>query len=462
MQKIGHAFSVSGFHENFESMVKSTYNALELFSYGDHIRKGNLNFNVEKYSNSLKQMISKLEGRQVEDIVDQKIAELKTAGLDLKSRSTVEIDPNTKRGVFIPFTFERFKKEYMNGINQNLASIKEISRNIEIITKFDDKGLPDGFKNGAWIKEFFDTQQSPIEYAKRHSITIEGMEASAWKEREDAKMIAKAQGENKQPSPLVDNKQQPEARSTESQKEKTTQGIQLATLEDAKMIAKAQGENKQPTPLVDNKQQPEARSTESQKEQTATKDNQQGVPLTSTPLWKEKLEKISQKDKEQQAIKKIEGHTEEFAKGPQDRKAIKQLYGKIVDALETGGAIIPAHATYMKKDEGYKEGFMKEHVDTAEKLLKTELKKCSTSDKINYKVADFCNNIGLKKIGNYFMKKVSEESKKIIATVESNIVKNIVQNIGQVFENKLAEKSKIDAIASKLSVGKKQTGARDR
>jgi len=360
MQKIGHAFSVSGFHENFESMVKSTYNALELFSYGDHIRKGNLNFNVEKYSNSLKQMISKLEGRQVEDIVDQKIAELKTAGLDLKSRSTVEIDPNTKRGVFIPFTFERFKKEYMNGINQNLASIKEISRNIEIITKFDDKGLPDGFKNGAWIKEFFDTQQSPIEYAKRHSITIEGMEASAWKEREDAKMIAKAQGENKQPSPLVDNKQQPEARSTESQKEKTTQGIQLATLEDAKMIAKAQGENKQPTPLVDNKQQPEARSTESQKEQTATKDNQQGVPLTSTPLWKEKLEKISQKDKEQQAIKKIEGHTEEFAKGPQDRKAIKQLYGKIVDALETGGAIIPAHATYMKKDEGYKEGFMKE------------------------------------------------------------------------------------------------------
>lgn len=81
--KIDHGRSFLAFHKNFSSMIQST---AETFThpgvgYSAAIKAGNFSFSIDKYSESLNQMISQFDEKQMEAIVDQKIDELKKLGL---------------------------------------------------------------------------------------------------------------------------------------------------------------------------------------------------------------------------------------------------------------------------------------------------------------------------------------------------------------------------------------------
>ncbi|AAY61986.1 hypothetical protein RFEPED_1260 [Rickettsia felis str. Pedreira] len=76
--KIDHGRSFLAFHKDFGSMIQLTN---EMFAhpgvgYNAAIKAGNFSFSIDKYSESLNQMISQFDEKQMEAIVDQKIDEL--------------------------------------------------------------------------------------------------------------------------------------------------------------------------------------------------------------------------------------------------------------------------------------------------------------------------------------------------------------------------------------------------
>ena len=176
--KIDHGRSFMRFHHDFASMIKATASDLEACHYSEAIDKGNLNFNVKKYSEALKQMVSQFDDNQVEVIVEQKIAELKKAGFNPKGLSSVAMFGAEIKNIKIK-DFDDLKVIYTEVIETNLKNMKKISKDVEIVAKFSN--VSERFKNGKWIEEFnYSSEKDPIAYAIVNHIKIEGKEALEW------------------------------------------------------------------------------------------------------------------------------------------------------------------------------------------------------------------------------------------------------------------------------------------
>ena len=178
LTKIDHGKSFSEFHQDFGSMVNSTTENFHSFGYDQAIKNGNLTFSAEKYADSLKQMVSQFDEKQIDAIVDQRVDELKKAGLDPKGLAA-----NPRADYIIPIdNFDELRNVYKNLIKQNINNMKEISRQVDVVAKFDLGGKVDEkFKNGGWVKAFDKSpEKDPVQYAIQHNIKIEGKEAAQW------------------------------------------------------------------------------------------------------------------------------------------------------------------------------------------------------------------------------------------------------------------------------------------
>lgn len=82
--KIDHGRSFWGFHKDFTSMIDTTYKSFQECGYDKAIAKGNLTFDVEKYSQSLNQMVFGFSEEEIDRIVDQRVDELEKAGFSPK------------------------------------------------------------------------------------------------------------------------------------------------------------------------------------------------------------------------------------------------------------------------------------------------------------------------------------------------------------------------------------------
>ncbi len=169
--KIDHGRSFLAFHKDFGSMIQSTN---EMFAhpgvgYSAAIKAGNFSFSIDKYSESLNQMISQFDEKQMEAIVDQKIDEFKKAGFDPKN---IALSTNIKN-------FDDLRKHYKGSIKENLINMQEVAKGAEIVTKFSNV-LPE-FNNGGWLEAFANSPvKDPVLYAINNNIKIEGIDAKEW------------------------------------------------------------------------------------------------------------------------------------------------------------------------------------------------------------------------------------------------------------------------------------------
>ncbi|WP_425362866.1 hypothetical protein [Candidatus Tisiphia endosymbiont of Hybos culiciformis] len=177
--KIDHGRSFMEFHQDFPAMIKSTYTRFVDFGYAGAIRKGNLSFSIEKYSESLKQMLTQLDEKKIDDIVEQRIAELRKAGFNPEGITTFAKfqDGNAKPTAIN--NFADLKLFYKKNIKENLTNMKEVAKSAEIVSKFSNVSHP--FKKGQWIEAFAQSRtQDPVSYAAHRDIKIEGKNALQW------------------------------------------------------------------------------------------------------------------------------------------------------------------------------------------------------------------------------------------------------------------------------------------
>lgn len=174
--KIDHGKSFLSFHSDFSALVQDVNTNFNLMDYNTAINNGNLSFNTIKYSDALKQMVSQFTEEQINNIVDQKVAELQKAGFDFKE---FEIDATKKLNTDPELAKGELSLHYKDQLKQNLSNMKQISEQIEIVAKF--TSVDEGFKNGKWVSEIAKSGcKSPIEFAAKNGIMIEGKDPLVW------------------------------------------------------------------------------------------------------------------------------------------------------------------------------------------------------------------------------------------------------------------------------------------
>ena len=184
--KIDHGRSFMTFYKDFSSMIVATNNKfIKEFGYNEAINFGTLNFDIKKYSASLKQMVSQLSEEQIDAIVDQKIDALKKAGFDPKDLQLYsKFDNFDNMKDFpkqTPNSFEDLGKIFKDNIKQNLSNMKEIANQVEIIAKFGDVSqdayASRAFRDGEWVQSFAESaEKDPIKYAIKNNIKIDGLD----------------------------------------------------------------------------------------------------------------------------------------------------------------------------------------------------------------------------------------------------------------------------------------------
>jgi len=173
--KIDHGRSFWAFHKDFTSMIDTTNKSFRDLGYDKAIAKGNLTFDVAKYSQSLNQMVSGFSEEQIDRIVDQRVGELEKAkfnpeGLVAMPRFSDKDDRNI--GIY---DFDDLRKVYKEITKENLRNMRDIAKQVEIVAKFSD--VSPEFKKGGWLKAFAESKEKdPIKYAIMHKIKIDGMD----------------------------------------------------------------------------------------------------------------------------------------------------------------------------------------------------------------------------------------------------------------------------------------------
>lgn len=174
--KIDHGKSLLVFPPDFNSLVKNLHDSFANFGYDQAIFKGNLSFDVKKYSEALKQMGNQLNEKQIDSIVGQKVAELQKAGFDFRE---FDIDQTKKLSSDPKFAREEFSEHFKVQLKQNLNNMKQISQQIEIVEKF--TGVDEKFKKGFWVEAIAESGcKDPIEFAAKKGIKIEGKDPVVW------------------------------------------------------------------------------------------------------------------------------------------------------------------------------------------------------------------------------------------------------------------------------------------
>ena len=114
--KIDHARSFITFHQDFAAMTEATYRMFSnpAVDYSSAIQANNLSFNIEKYSEALKQMTSQLDDQQIDAMIDQKVDELQK----------VKFDPKGLR-VITRFAGDEFQYQTINNFDELRAFYKK-------------------------------------------------------------------------------------------------------------------------------------------------------------------------------------------------------------------------------------------------------------------------------------------------------------------------------------------------
>ncbi|BFD45731.1 MAG: hypothetical protein DMENIID0002_03770 [Rickettsia endosymbiont of Sergentomyia squamirostris] len=365
--KIDHGRSFITFHQDFAAMVEETH---KMFSYDEvnytkAIKAGNLSFNIEEYSKALKQMTGQLDDHQIDAIIDQKVDELKKVKFNPKGLSTITRFEGDKFEEKQINNFDELRAFYKKNIKENLNNMKEIARAADTVAKFSN--VSPEFKNGQWLEIFAKSPiKDPVAYAAHHNIEIEGKSALQWASEHDYQIKVPTQ-------PVTINVQ-------EQQWQKSLDGKW---------------------------QEVEVSMPKVQKSVTS---------LNPT-------EYVADIDKRLESLEnKIEYFVKETVTASKKItiEKLERFYDKLLTHLNKEKHLTDEDVKAIQNDLHYKENI----VATAH-LMEMTTPNLTVADKMRYKVANFCEKIGLSSLSKHLMHKITPEKLAKIDDTEKVVAESL-------------------------------------
>ena len=428
--KIDHGRSLVAFNQDFGAMINKTAESFKSFGYDQAIEDGNLSFNIDKFSQSLKQMASQFSADQIDAMVDQKIAELKKAGFDPNGLTAQyafgnDISKQTSKPIT---SFEDLASTYKDLLKKNLSNMQEISNQTEIITKF--TGVSETFKNGGWLQELAESPiKDPVAYAAHNNIKIEGKNALQWAYENDYKIK------------YTTTKEQ----TTEVQEKQWRKGDNDKWQEVDVTVSRTQKEVKSADPLAYIKALKKDRPLSKSELEFASQAVELGLKYTDNVTYKDVLpalkietdanvvKEMHSKDtkvSENTLVPLIDSFVKEhLTTKTASKEDMAKFYDKVLDTLKKENYITDKEIQNMKTPaKGEKLSDFDKAVEKTLTLVKTDTPKIEGSDKMKYGVANFCKKMGCASISNYFMKKISPDNLTKIHNAEKAVSESIKLN----------------------------------
>ncbi|KAJ6645029.1 hypothetical protein Bhyg_00230 [Pseudolycoriella hygida] len=368
--KIDHGRSFIEFHQDFAAMVESTAKSFDRpgINYQNAINRGNLSFDITKYSESLNQMIHQLDERQIDVIINQKLDELKKVGFDPKGIDTLfKFEGNNWHDVGPFENFNDLGIFYKDKLKEHLNNMKEIAKSAEIISKFSN--VSPKFKKGQWLKDFANSaMKDPVAYAAHHNIKIAGKKALDWASENNYK-IQVCDGYI-----IKDTKQQQWNKNADGKWQEET----IDYVEKEKNIINLD-------------------------------------PKEYTAITKKRLKLVEDQ---------LTSTAGKFKKEQRDipQEEIAELYDKLLNILVKEKYLTAEECHNIKENEIYNQ-----HIENTTKLVNLTTNNTtpvSFIDKIRYKIANFCKAISLPTLANYLVKQIPIQSLEAISSSEAAILKS--------------------------------------
>ncbi|WP_341755270.1 hypothetical protein [Candidatus Tisiphia endosymbiont of Ptychoptera albimana] len=365
--KIDHGKSFITFHQDFGAMVEETH---KMFSYDGvnytkAIKVGNLSFNIEKYSKALAQMTNQLNDQQIDAIIDQKVDELKKHGFSPEGLIVAARFEGNKFEEKQINNFDELRAFYKKNIKENLNNMKEIARAADTVAKFSN--VPPEFKNGQWLETFAKSPiKNPVAYAAHHNIEIEGKSALQWASEHDYQIKVPAQ-------PVTT----------------TVQEQQWQKSQDGKW------------------QEVEVSMPKVQKSVTSLN------PTEYVADIEKRLESLENK------IEYFVKETVTAGKKITIEK-LERFYDKLLTHLNKEKHLTDEDVKAIQNDLHYKENI----VATAH-LMEMTIPNLTVADKMRYKVANFCEKIGLSSLSKHLMHKITPEKLAKIDDAEKVVAESL-------------------------------------
>ncbi|MDG1436932.1 MAG: hypothetical protein P8P83_04055 [Rickettsiaceae bacterium] len=175
LKKIDHGRSLLKYNKDFSSLIDNTFEKFNRRDYQTSLETNNLSFNIQKYSDSLTQMLKQITPDAIDSIIDQRIADLKKHGFDPRGIKIVNF--SGARDILsgtIDESFENLSQQIKSSLKSNIESMKDVALKTGVIAQFDSNNR---FKNGLWLKAFHLSRiKDPVLYASANHITIQGKE----------------------------------------------------------------------------------------------------------------------------------------------------------------------------------------------------------------------------------------------------------------------------------------------
>ncbi|WP_341758642.1 hypothetical protein [Candidatus Tisiphia endosymbiont of Ditula angustiorana] len=349
--KIDHGKSFITFHQDFGAMVEATH---EMFShdqvnYTEAIKAGNLSFNIEKYSKALAQMTNQLNDQQIDAIIDQKIDELQKVKFDPKGLGAITRFEGNKFQYQHINNFDELRTIYKKNIKENLNNMKEVARAANIVAKFSN--VSPEFKNGQWLETFAKSPiKDPVAYAAHHNIQIEGKSALQWASEHDYQIKVPAQ-------PVTTTVQ-------EQQWQKSVDGkwheVEVSVPKVQKSVTSLN-----PTEYVAD--------------------------------IEKRLESLG---------KKVEDFIKETVTASKEItiEKLEHFYDKLLTHLKKEKYLTDEDVNKIKEDLNYDK-----NIEETARLMEITTPNLTNVEKICYKVANFCEKIGLPSLSKHLMNKITPE-----------------------------------------------------
>ncbi|WP_367364679.1 hypothetical protein [Candidatus Tisiphia endosymbiont of Nedyus quadrimaculatus] len=363
--KIDHGRSFEVFHQDFGAMIEATH---KMFSedgvnYTEAIKAGNLSFNIEKYSKALAQMTNQLNDQQIDAIIDQKVDELKKHGFSPEGLLVTARFEGDKFEVKCVKDFNELSTFYKEHIKENLNNMKEVARAADIVAKFSD--VSPEFKNGQWLETFSKSPiKDPVAYAAHHNIQIEGKSALQWVSEHDYQIKVPAQ-------PV--------------------------------------------TTTVQEQQWQKSRDGKWQEVKVSVSKVQKSITSLNP------TEYVADINKRLQSLgNKVEDFIKETVTKDITTEKLEHFYDKLLTHLKKEKYLTDEDVKKIKEDPNYDKNI----IQTA-RLMEMTTPDLTVVEKMCYKVANFCEKIGLSNLSKHLMHKITPEKLAKIDDTEKVVAESL-------------------------------------
>ncbi|XVN41647.1 MAG: hypothetical protein RCO49_03885 [Rickettsia endosymbiont of Argas persicus] len=343
-------------------------------------------------------MMNQFSNNQIENIVDQKIAELKKANFDPKGIKAISI-LNGKITNHHITNYDDFKNFYKEQLVQNRANMMEIAKCADIVSKFSD--MTPEFKNGNWLQEFADAKiKDPVLFASERNIKIEGKNALQWAYENNYKVQASY---NYNPTKKI-----------ESQEQQWVKNSKNSWQQENVTVTKNKKEFKFYDPLEYIRSFKDASKLSSDELAFLYNADKYDLKDSDGHYIRDKIREMRLKTddtiaklheaQDQNVIDKLTSLITTFSnqtlKGKITEQDVETFYDKAFEVLKKEKYINSSDIEIIKKGKDYKE-----NIKETTNLVNSNIVELTIKEKLCYKLANLCKKLKLTNISNNLINK---------------------------------------------------------